>query len=442
MTEGYSYRKYAWKRFKKNKPALVSLWILLVLVLVAIFSPFLANNQPLYVKYHGESFYPAWETFWDETAVDSVELSSGEIKVFEYQLIDWRSEPVESAVWPIIPYAPGIADKYNRDYTHPNYEQRLMNANGEIVEMPGHLRHYLGTDKLGRDVASGLVHGTKISLLVGVISMGIALIIGIVLGALAGYFGDYDYQLTRLQFWLSCLGVFLGFFYGIYNRSFEINEAFSQSTIAGAGSLLYGLGLWVVIVLLFGAAGKKLSKGDFWCKSVNVPLDSLVNRLIEVLNSIPTLILIISISAILAEKSLYTLMVIIGLTSWTGIARLMRAEVLRIKQMEFIQAGKVMGYSNSRLILKHVIPNGLGPIFVSFAFGVASAILVESGLSFLGIGVPDDVITWGSMLSLGREEFEAWWLVLYPGFAIFITITIANLIGEGLRDALDPKHQQ
>jgi peptide/nickel transport system permease protein len=132
-------------------------------------------------------------------------------------------------------------------------------------------------------------------------------------------------------------------------------------------------------------------------------------------------------------------MVIIGLVSWTGIARLTRAEFMRLREMEFIQAAKALGYSNKRIIFKHGLPNGLSAVFVSIAFGVASAVLTESSLSFLGIGVPDDVVTWGSMLSIGKEEFDAWWLVIFPGFAIFITITVYNLIGEALRDALDPK---
>ena len=133
------------------------------------------------------------------------------------------------------------------------------------------------------------------------------------------------------------------------------------------------------------------------------------------------------------------LVVIIGFTSWTGMARFMRAEMMKIKEMEYIQAAKVLGFSWKRIIFKHAIPNGLAPVFTAAAFGVASAILVESGLSFLGIGVPDDVVTWGKLLSSGKEEFEASWLVIFPGLAIFFTVTAYNLLGEGLRDALDPK---
>jgi peptide/nickel transport system permease protein len=132
-------------------------------------------------------------------------------------------------------------------------------------------------------------------------------------------------------------------------------------------------------------------------------------------------------------------MIIIGFTNWTGIARFTRAEFLKIRSLEYVQAAQALGFSEIRIILKHALPNGLAPAFIAIAFGIASAILIESGLSFLGIGVPHDVVTWGSLLNAGKENFNAWWLVVFPGLAIFLTVTIYNLLGEGLRDALDPR---
>ena len=438
-----TYRQYAWKQFKKNKPALVSFYVLCLLVFVAVLSPFLANDQPLYVKYQGESFFPAFRTFSDESANDQViHQTTGDTIDFVFKEVDWRRADLESVWWPLIPYSPNQIDKYNRDYTNPSGDQRLRAASGDIIEMPGRLRHFLGTDKLGRDVASGIVHGTRISLLVGLVSMSIAVIVGLLLGSTAGYFGDFEIQLTRLQFWFGWLGLFLGYFYGFYVRGEQMSAALKESAFNGTLSVLLGFVIWGVVVYLFSKLGKLLSLGSFFKKKVYLPIDSYVNRMIEVLNSLPIIIVIISLSAITSGGSLWLLMVIIGLTGWTGVARLIRAEMLRIKQLEYIQAGKVLGFSNLRIIVKHAVPNGLAPVFVTFAFGVASAILTESGLSFLGIGVPSDVVTWGSLLSSGRAEFEAWWLVIYPGLAIFITITVYNLIGEGLRDALDPKHKK
>ena len=173
-------------------------------------------------------------------------------------------------------------------------------------------------------------------------------------------------------------------------------------------------------------------------KEIFVPIDTFVSRGIELLNSIPRLILIITISAVV-EPSIWIVMVIIGVTGWTGIARFTRAEFLRIRSLEYIQAAQSLGFTSVRTIFKHALPNALAPVFVSIAFGIASAILIESGLSFLGIGVPDDIVTWGQLLNLGRQNLEAWWLILYPGIAIFLTITIYNMIAEASRDALDPK---
>jgi peptide/nickel transport system permease protein len=126
--------------------------------------------------------------------------------------------------------------------------------------------------------------------------------------------------------------------------------------------------------------------------------------------------------------------VLIALTSWTGIARLTRAEILRIKKLDYIQAAKALGYSQSRIIMRHALLNGLAPALVAIAFGVASTILIESSLSFLGIGLPIDTVTWGSMLSEGRTQFSAWWMTVFPGLAIFITVTIYNILGDALRE--------
>ena len=107
--------------------------------------------------------------------------------------------------------------------------------------------------------------------------------------------------------------------------------------------------------------------------------------------------------------------------------------------MEYIQAGQSLGFSEARIIFKHALPNGVAPALVAIAFGVAAAILIESSLSFLGVGVPPDVVTWGSLISSGRQNYAAWWLVIFPGLAIFVTVAVYNLLGEGLRDATDPK---
>ena len=132
-------------------------------------------------------------------------------------------------------------------------------------------------------------------------------------------------------------------------------------------------------------------------------------------------------------------MLIIGLISWTSIARFTRAEFFRTRSLNYIEASRALGFSERRIIFKHALPNSIAPVFVAIAFGVAVAIITESSLSFLGIGVPDDLVTWGALLRAGQERFTAWWMVVFPGTAIFLTVTIFNLIGDALRDATDPK---
>ena len=433
--EIFSFKKYAWNQFKKNKIALISLYFLFFLAIIAIFAPYIANDRPLYCIYEGKKLYPA---FASETRTDSIFNSEGDfVNMLQYDITDWRQLKVTSVIWAPIPYSPGSMDRYNRDYASPGGEQRYKNSNGEIVDIPSRFRHKMGTDGIGRDLTSGLIHGTRISLMVGLVSMGIAALIGIILGALAGFFGDNKLKMPRVKYWLTLLGIFMGLFYGFGQRKYKLAEGFGEGI--GAGILEISISIIVVIgiTIIFRLLSNIIRFGKL-NHEVSVPIDTFVSRGIELLNSIPRLLLIITITSVV-ERSIWIVMVIIGITGWTGIARFTRAEFLRIRSLEFVQAAESLGYSSIRTIFKHALPNSLAPVMVSIAFGIASAILIESGLSFLGIGVPDDIVTWGSLLNLGRQNLEAWWLILYPGMAIFITITIYNMIAEASRDALDPR---
>jgi peptide/nickel transport system permease protein len=225
---------------------------------------------------------------------------------------------------------------------------------------PPSAEHWLGTDTEGRDVFARMLYGTRISLTIGVVAVLLYVGIGIVLGALAGYFGG-----------------------------------------------------WV---------------------------DHAISRLIEVVICFPSFFLILTLAALIEERSIFHVMVIIGITSWTGVARLIRAEFLKQKNLDYTQAAIALGLSQPRIIFRHLLPNAIAPVLVTATFGIASAILIESSLSFLGIG---DVTaaSWGQTLNAGRLE-QKLWLVLAPGFAIFFVVSVFNLVGEGLRDALDPKLRQ
>jgi peptide/nickel transport system permease protein len=227
-----------------------------------------------------------------------------------------------------------------------------------ILEPPG-LHHLLGTDDLGRDVLSRMIWGSRISLAVGFVAIGIATVIGMILGAISGYYGGW--------------------------------------------------------------------------------FDRIIMRFIDIMLSIPTFFLILAVIAFIGP-SIWNIMIVIGLTAWMGVARLVRAEFLSLKEREFVLSARSIGASDFRIIFKHIMINGMSPVFVSAVLGVAGAVLVESALSFLGIGVQPPTPSWGNILTLGKDNIEiAWWLSLYPGLAILITVLSYNLLGEGLRDALDPR---
>lgn len=165
--------------------------------------------------------------------------------------------------------------------------------------------------------------------------------------------------------------------------------------------------------------------------------DLLIMRVIEIILSVPGLFLILTIISLFENRSIFMIMIAIGIVGWTGIARLVRGEFIRERGKDYVAAARSLGLSDKRILFRHIMPNAVGPVIVSATFGVASAIIVESTLSFLGLGDPN-VPSWGQMLNMGRENKE-WHLIAAPGIAIFITVTLLNLVGDGLRDAIDPK---
>jgi len=430
----FSFSKNAWKQFRGNKTAMWSLRLLVCLIILAVLAPVIANDKPLYCKYKGAVFFPAF-SFNNKIEIVNAD---GKTEIIQYDIADWKHMKLESVYWPMCAYSPNKSDYTNAGYVSPFGTQSFTENKGEIISMPLKFRHWLGTNKKGEDVLSGLIYGTKISLTIGIFSMTLASFIGITLGAIAGYFGDRKLQTKRAKFWLIIIGVVVAYFYAFQIRATALQDALSISGFSFFMQLLFSVFIFASVLFLFNLLGKLFSKLPFLNKIVFVPVDSLVSRSVEILNSIPKLILIISISVI-AKSSVWNIVLIIGFTNWTDIARLTRAEFLRTSQLDYVQAGKSLGLSESRIIFRHALPNSIAPAFIAIAFGIAGAILIESSLSFLGVGVAADMVTWGSLLSAARENFNAWWLVLFPGLAIFLTVTMYNLIGEGLRDALDPR---
>jgi peptide/nickel transport system permease protein len=418
------YWAYVKRQFLKKKTAVVSMYVVAFLALIAILSPFLANEKPLVCKYHGQLYFPVLKDL-------AVSAGIGQFPT-DFQNVDWHKLNYDFVIFPPVPYLPMNQDNDNIHSKSPLEHQNVPSKRWF---------HWFGTDELGRDVLAGMIHGTRVAMTVGIVSMLIAASIGILLGSLAGFLGDDNFKISRVRLWANVALLYLASFYAFSTRSYAITDTLGESLGQGLLQLLFSMAIFIVVMAIGNLVIVPLKRIPVFGKQVYVPFDMIVSRMIEILNSIPTLFLILLIISIIRKPNLYVIMVIIGLTGWTGIARFIRAELLKVRSLEYIEAAHSLGFSNARIVFKHAIPNALSPVLISIAFGIASAILTESTLSFLGLG-PADTVTWGQLLSYARQVPQAWWLAIFPGFAIFITITVFNLIGEGLTDALDPRLKQ
>jgi len=390
---------------------------------VALLAPFIANDRPLYVRWNGHGFFPALTT-------GSV-FVAGEVTL-DLDHTDWKSFPCDRIVFAPVPWSPGKPDYLNADYAEPGAAV-AGHRPGDAQPLHGSFRHVLGTDKLGRDVLSGLIHGARVSLFTALLSMLLASAIGVLLGALAGYLGDTTVRARRGVVTMTLIGAIPAFFYGFQVRAFALKDGLASSAGEFLLQLLASMAICTAVIALFFLAGRLFSRRGWPAKTVYLPVDAMVSRVIEILVALPLLVLVLAVAA-LVRPSYGNLVVIIGLTAWTDIARLVRAEVMKVRSAGYIDAARVMGFSFRRIIGRHVLPNALAPALVAMAFGVGAVVLTESSLSFLGAGVPPDTVSWGSMLAQGRGNIHAWWLVVFPGLAVFGVVALFNALGETLRN--------
>ena len=573
-----SYWGIVKRKFRKNIPARIALILIAFIVFVGVFAPMLANDRPIMAKTtDGEVHWPAissfkasWqETFGGKSPCDKSEACDSSRVCPDPDTCTWKrlrvNGELERQIWPLIPYAPNEADQRNHHYKSPKCSEQVLGENSDESKDNPHAWkcHVAGTNETGEDMMAKLIHGCRIAVLVGVVSMGIASIIGILVGAIAGYFGDDRLKIKRMAliftipfmilllfalllwlptfyhqnlnpsrysslselpkglsnllriglivytfcivflipniwFWLRNGRPFKWFRYNSTVKAFFADENHGRRRFWWALNLIflpvfaiwlasyfqYNVdssscakspaedGVWanfgnicqlssmmdklkllislLTIFLLFqipnklgGLMSKRFDKEHWLNREVNIPVDLWISRIIEVFISIPRLLLILAAVAVYQTEGggggILLIMAVVGFTTWTGIARFMRGELLRVRNLEFIEAAQALGYKNFRIILRHALPNALTSVLIAIAFGVASAILIESSLSFLGIGVTADTATWGKMLADSRAHPEGWWLAIFPGIAIFLTVTMFNLLGEGLASALDPK---
>ena len=293
-------------------------------------------------------------------------------------------------------------------------------------EIPRLGTYLFGTDDLGRDVFARMLQGAWVSLSVGFVAVGIAVFIGICMGGISGYFGQSHIRVDQI---LAAFVLVLG------------GGLFAVGAIFSGGALLLVSGGYLIISLWWK---KGLGKGPLpkWMKVFSVgaiSIDTLIMRIVDIMLCFPSFFLILTVVALLG-RSMFLIMIVIGLTSWMGATRFVRAEFLSLREQDFVTAARALGVSNWRIIFRHMIPNAIAPVLVSATIGIATAILTEAGLSFLGVGVPPPDATWGNILSDGKRFiFDAPWLTFIPGFAILVVVLSFNLFGEGLRDILNPK---
>lgn len=412
------------RQYRKNLRAVIAMYVVVFMAFIALFADFLANEKPIVCKYQGKVSAPVIKGYFVDMGVAKWPK--------DFQNAEWKDLEYDFVVWPLIPYLPTNLDFFNDKFVGPFEKQNIQSPKW---------RHWLGTDQIGRDVMSGMIHGTRIAFLVGIISMSIATFIGIFLGSLAGFFGDNELKVSVASLLFGFVFLVPAFFFGFTSRGYVIADSFESGFFLWIGNVVLGIIIFVLIMVLAWILSLPFKRLPYLKTKVNIPVDILVTRMIEVVVSIPVLVLVLAFVAI-AKPSIYNVMLIIGAVRWTGIARFTRAELLRQKRLEYVEASRALGFSRVRSLVKHALPNSLSPVFIAIAFGIAASILIEAFLSFLGVGVPAETVTWGQLLSASRKASDAWWLAIFPGFAIFLTVTMFNLIGEGLTDALDPRQKR
>ncbi len=417
MNHSEAYWDIVCRQFKKNRFALWAFRLLVPLGLLALFAPLLASDQPLVFFEDGQVLFPWFRALFNpRESVDFV-FNMALLGFAPWALLSWvlnrrwrrRGVPgmrrvgwmalllagvtaALTAVFSIDAIRPG--DRYAQTTfvveqfksagekwgwyppipLGPAEQDRGLSGRAEIgalLKKPffrkpreswykanDYFPRILGTDDLGRDVLVQMIYGTRIALTIGFVAVGIYMVLGVIVGAAAGYFG--------------------------------------------------GL------------------------------VDILLSRVMEVVMLFPSFFLILTLVAFF-KPNIYIIMVVIGLTRWAPVARLIRGEVLKQRAIDYVAAAQAVGVSHGRIIFRHILPNAISPALVSAPFGIAGAIIIEGGLSLLGMGVQPPTPTWGTLLRLGKENFDNWWLVVVPSAAMFFTVTLFNLVGSGLRDAMDPR---
>jgi microcin C transport system permease protein len=325
-----------WKRFKSNRLAVLSSWLVGVALFFSFTAEFWANNKPLYLNYNHKAYYPVVKNYHPS------EFGSESSMVTDYRELKLDKERGDFALWPIVKWDPFESNKVVEVY-----------PSGPSKE------NWMGTDDRGRDILTRLLYGLRYSISFAFMVWILTFVTGTVLGGVMGYFGG---------------------------------------------------------------------RVDFWGQ-----------RIVEVLSTVPQFFLLIIIISIF-QPTLLLLVILSSLFGWISISYYVRGEYLKNRKKEFVEAARALGAGHTRIFFKHLLPNSLSPIITFSPFVIAGNITALASLDYLGFGLTPPTPSWGELLNQAQKHFtEGWWLALYPSLALFLTLTMLSLIGEGVRDAMDPK---
>lgn len=360
---------------------------LLLVVLLALFSNWIANDVPIVTKVKDHYIWPTSERSLylskQKGSTPKTGFTIVPIVGFYYSSLD----PITGIVGP-----------------------------GNISLLDGkNRRHWLGTDTYTRDVLSGIIHGSKIAIWVGLIATIFSSFIGLILGSVAGYFGDRKFILNKYILSISCILIVLYTYLLSWNR--VLLHYYKLDIIA-----------WPLLLTMIYLLFKPVEKDQH---SIAIPIETIIMKIIAIFQSIPGLFLLTCLISIIGGNiTLLKLSLLIALLRWPTFTRIVRGEALKIKNTEYILSARSLGLSNYSIIKNHIWPNLFRQLLVAFAYGVGSAVLLEASLSFLGLGLPPDSVSWGSILSQSRLKIDAWWLAVFPGLMISLLIASCYSIGN------------
>jgi peptide/nickel transport system permease protein len=370
-----------------------------------VLAPFLANESPLLVKVRDGWYSP----FFSQDVVQ-----------WNQRILN-KDPELDFVLQPLIPWTAGRTDYVNADFAAPLEEQYYLASDNTKQKLPLRYHHFLGTDLRGSDVLSGLLNALRITFLIGIVSTCIAAFFAFIAGVLAAWYAAEGWSASRLSL---LIGVLILLVVVVMLRNLEF-----APELAGG----YYLQIAFMLLLFYILKRHPIS---FFERKVRLPIDAIMTRLSEVFSTFPRFILVIVMGAFL-RPSLMQVILLLSITGWPDLARVLRAEILRLKDLNFIDAGRISGAGSFRLLIKHLLPNAWPVLSVTLLYALAMNILMEAGLGFLGMGIPDSYISLGGMMAQGKDHLEAWWIILFPGLLLSFTLFCLYRYAESLRPAYD-----